>query len=79
MDTQNIYHGWYSKKQKKIIDNITYNDGKQHPISNIYLDKYGNEVEVTMVSQEKYHRANKYYLDDIEYKGLLTKWIRSIY
>ena len=81
--------GWYSQKQKDMepkdlyyYTNISSNQRltkSKCPRSNIYLDLNGNQVEVTMVSQDKNHGANTYYLDDIKYIGQVEKWVKSIY
>ena len=79
-------HGWFSQKQKEIKNDQIRLDILSEkpkpipiPISNIYLNNKGDEVEVTMVSSNKEHGANTYYLDDIEYIGLLSKWVRCVY
>ena len=38
----------------------------------------GKEVEVTCVSKSTFSPVNEKYFDDLEYKGKLEKFIRSV-
>ena len=45
-------------------------------LSNIYLSQEGKEVEITEVCQEKKEKFN---FEDMEYRGIVVKWTRSIF
>jgi len=45
-------------------------------LSNIYLSQEGKEVEITEVCQEKKEKFN---FEDMEYRGIVVKWIRTIF
>lgn len=59
-------HGYYSYIQAKYVK------------SHIYLDKNGNEVVVTEVCDNKKDGNITKYFDDNVYKGIVTKYVRSI-
>lgn len=82
--TTNIFHGWYSEKQKKANGNkkysiFSFNKNKNKPISHIYHNSKGEEIEVTFVSRDLNHGTNENIFDDIQYKGMFVKWVRNIY
>lgn len=58
-------HGWYSKKQ------FIHTAGE----SWVYTDKKGNNVLVTMVSEQPTHDTM---WDDVIYKGEVDKWVSYI-
>ena len=58
------YHGWYSE---------TYKNADQKYI--IYLNENGKEVVVTGVTISARPCNHN---DDIEYKGVMVKWVRSV-
>ena len=73
------YYAWFSKTQKmhKLSFPLsTFGSHKRQPLSNIYLNENNEKIEVTHISQS----ANpNIYFDDIEYRGIVVKWIRCIY
>ena len=75
-----ILHAWFSEKQKnqKINHNNRINE-RNKPVSNIYLNTSGKEIEITSVSETEDHGLNTDYFDDIKYLGTVTEWVRSIY
>ena len=76
-DSPFLKHAWFSEKAKySLYKNLQSDDNKKSPISHIYLDKDGNEVEVTTVGEQK---DFKYLWDDKVYIGIVTTWIRNIY
>lgn len=77
--TQDIYHAWFSQKQKEIVGRKSeYNDNfRKETTSNIYLSLNGIEVEVTEVSTELSNHSERF--SDSQYLGKVSKWIRSIY
>ena len=64
------YHGWFSQKQLDSMNNL----GKT--ASYIYLNENGEEIEVTSVSCSARPSMR---FDDIEYKGVMVKWVRTDY
>ena len=70
-----ILYGWFSYTQKKNNIQISYFNLKPRPISNIYLDINGKEVEVTEVKASKDISA----YEDAKCVGICIKWVRSIY
>ena len=69
------YHGWFSTEQAKIIAEANnFNDDKNNRPYKIYLNKDNEEVMVTCISLTKEHGC-KY--SDIEYRGIVTKFVRS--
>ena len=47
---------------------------KKNACSHIYLDETGEEVEVTCATKSA---TPVMYFKDIEYRGIVVKWIRS--
>lgn len=78
MTSEKLMYGWYSEKQKtmNIRYNLNYNTG--HPISNIYIDFKGNQVEITQVCSRK-NDFNINFFDDGRFVGLVVDWHKSIY
>ena len=82
MSKSNVYHAYFSQtsKNNRMYSRVKYSPDssyeKQHVISNIYLSPDGNEVEVTEVCREK---KEKYNFEDMEYRGIVVKWVRCIY
>ena len=77
-----IFHGWFSEKQKKAKGDNKHNlftNNKTNPISHIYHNSKGEEIEVTVVSKDLNHGANENVFDDMKYKGMLIKWVGNIY
>tara|TARA_B100001540_G_C15448347_1_gene479949 strand:- start:180 stop:416 length:237 start_codon:yes stop_codon:yes gene_type:complete len=75
-EKDNILHGWFSQTQKKYISQVTpLQSTEKTPISNIYLNIDGKEVEVTEVK----HSKDICVFEDAEYVGICIKWVRSIY
>ena len=80
--TNETLHGWYSEKQKKANgDNkYTFNSfNKTTPVSHIYINSKGEEIEVTLVSKNLNHGSNEKVFDDIKYRGKFIEWVRNIY
>jgi len=87
-DEKAQFHGWFSQKQKNSRTRNGYNPfgskinlyGKvgAPALSSIYLSVNGKEVEVTCVSKSTFSPVNEKYFDDLEYKGKLVKFIRSV-
>lgn len=75
-----ILHAWFSEKQKnqQINHNNRINE-RNKPVSNIYLNASGKEIEITSVSKTEDHGLNTDCFDDIKYLGTVTEWVRSIY
>ena len=69
-------YAWFSQKAK-IYNSMAkkYPLNKTPYISHIYLDTNGNEVEVTVVGDQK---DFKYIWDDKVYKGKVVKWLRNV-
>ena len=82
MSKSNVYHAYFSQtsKNNQVSSRVKYPPDssyeKQHVISNIYLSPEGNEVEVTEVCREK---KEKYNFEDMEYRGIVVKWVRCVY
>lgn len=75
-----ILHAWFSEKQKNQNINVNNRINKRNkPVSNIYLNASGKEIEITSVSETEDHGLNTDYFDDIKYLGTVTEWVRSIY
>jgi hypothetical protein len=75
-ETKQLYHGWYSQKQKDRKSDIIRSDNTMSvPISNIYKHVDGREVEITSVSSTKTPPN----FDDVKYVGQCTNWLRSVY
>ena len=63
-------HGWYSEKQKKVIQRQFDNcNRKNNQI--LYLNEKNEIVEVTEVSQSKKYSST---FDDVVYVGLLKSY-----
>ena len=80
MESPEIYHAWFSQKQKEIKEEKRYgnhNNQRRQTKSNIYLSLNGREVEVTEVSREMSNHSERF--SDSQYLGKVSKWIRSIY
>ena len=80
--TNEIFHCWYSEKQKKAKGDNKYNINsfnKTNPISHIYVNSKGEEIEVTVVSKTLNHGDNETVFDDMKYKGMVVKWVRNMY
>ena len=60
-------HGWFSTKQKKVIE--SNNEKKIKPI--FYLNMNDEKVEVTEVTQTKEYVSN---FDDVMYLGILKEY-----
>jgi hypothetical protein len=73
-----IKYGYYSEKQKNLRFNVTRSQRGRYPMSNIYLDPQGNEIEVTEVSKKTPEEFGKRF-DDVKYVGIVTKWVSSIF
>lgn len=76
--TKEIQYGYYSEKQKNLRFNVTRSQRGRYPMSNIYLDQQGNEIEVTEVSKKSPEELDSGW-DDIKYVGVVTKWVRGIF
>ena len=85
-ETKQLYHGWYSQKQKDRKDRtscVVYSkfsgeariNRTEQPISNIYKHVDGREVEITTVTLKKTPPN----FDDVKYVGQCTNWVRSVY
>ncbi len=64
-----MIHGWYSEKQKSIME-----DAKGNKTYLYYKDMIDNIVEVTMVSNTKEHKCK---FDDMVYLGELKEFYKS--
>tara|TARA_B100001769_G_C21797768_1_gene434531 strand:+ start:203 stop:457 length:255 start_codon:yes stop_codon:yes gene_type:complete len=73
-----IQYGYYSEKQKNLRFKNTGSQRGRYPMSNIYLDQQGNEIEITEVSKKSPEEFDKRF-DDVIYVGIVTKWVRSIF
>ena len=85
MSSQEIYHAFFSKKQKERTNKCVgkkklFKDyGKlKLPSSNIYLTTDGREVEITEVVKDA-DTYNKKTFTDFVYLGKVTKWVRFKY
>jgi len=78
-EVQTIFNGWFSQNSKDhaIKKNKMLMGGELRPISYIYLNTDGKEVEVTEVSTSKNISLSGW--KDHVYKGKFVKWIRSVY
>tara|TARA_Y100000996_G_C22299993_1_gene551732 strand:+ start:286 stop:603 length:318 start_codon:yes stop_codon:yes gene_type:complete len=72
------YHAWFSPTQKKCTLDIYKLSNNKSPLSSIYLDFDGNEVEVTYVSKN-INSINNTSWDDFKYVGKVKKWVRGIF
>ena len=87
-DENALFNGWFSQKQKNSRSAEGYNPfgskinlyGKvaAPALSSIYLSVYGKEIEVTCVSKLNKPPVNTTYFNDLEYRGKLVKFIRSV-
>ena len=90
MSSQEIYHAYFSQKQKE-LRNFIHNQSNAingilgicknniyKPHTNIYLTTDGNEVEVTQICKDP-NEYNKKEFTDFVYLGQVTKWLRVKY
>lgn len=63
-------HGWYSEKQKKVIERC-FEDNKRKTNRLLYVNEKDEVVEVTEVTQSKNYSST---FDDVIYLGQLKKW-----
>jgi len=63
-------HGWYSEKQKKVIERH-FEDNKRKTDRLLYVNEKDEVVEVTEVTQSKNYSST---FDDVVYLGPLKKW-----
>ena len=54
-----IQYGYYSEKQKNLRFKNTGSQRGRYPMSNIYLDQQGNEIEITEVSKKSPEEFDK--------------------
>jgi len=76
-----VYHAYFSQtaKNNKMNRKERFrSESFQNKVvlSNIYLSQEGKEVEITEVCQEKKEKFN---FEDMEYRGIVVKWIRTIF
>ena len=69
------WHAYFSQKQKDTNPGQNWKGVKQ-PISNIYLNENGEEVEITEVSTKV--KSSRLF-NDMIYRGIVVKWHYSIY
>ena len=77
-------YGWFSQQQ---LDNRLHSNdlwslrkdkrNRKYPKYNIYLTVDGREVDVTYVSKSNNKADFKF--DDIQFKGEVVKWVRSVF
>jgi len=67
------YHGWFSRKQ--LDQNRGIIEQKKSKALYIYLNENSEEIAVTSVSCSA--RPSMQF-DDIEYKGVMVKWVRTV-
>ena len=78
MASEKLLYGWYSEKQKSMNIRNNLDSNTRRPISNIYIDFKGNEVEITQVCPRK-NDFNIGFFDDGKFVGLVTEWHKSVY
>jgi len=79
MSSQEIFHAYFSQKQKEhIYMSMKKNFNVRKPHTNIYLTIDGTEVEVTEVCKEADSDYKKRFPDFV-YLGQVTKWVRAHY
>jgi len=76
--TKEIQYGYYSEKQKNQRCNAIRTQRGRYPISSVYLNSKGEEIEVTEVTKKSPEELDSGW-DDIIYVGVVTKWVRSIF
>ena len=80
MSKSNVYHAYFSQTAKNNRMNRKERSesfqNNRVVLSNIYLSQEGKEVEITEVCQEKKEKFN---FEDMEYRGIVVKWTRSIF
>jgi len=81
MSKSHIYHAYFSQTAKNNRMNHKERFSSESfqnkvVLSNIYLSQEGKEVEITEVCQEKKEKFN---FEDMEYRGIVVKWTRSIF
>ena len=82
MSKSNVYHAYFSQTAKNNRMNHKERfrsesfQNNRVVLSNIYLSQEGKEVEITEVCQEKKEKFN---FEDMEYRGIVVKWIRTIF
>jgi len=70
-------YGWYSEKQSLLMSRQSYYIENHKPIKyHVYETDKGKQVEVTEITSKYNPNPN---FDDVEYKGVLVKWIKNIY
>ena len=67
-------HGWFS--QKYIDMSLAPFGKKKSHVATIYLNENGEEIKITEVSTTARPSMR---FDDIEYKGVMVKYKRTIY
>ena len=72
------YYGWFSVTQKKMRNDVKDVHDTKRPISNIYRDFVGNEVEITCVSKYKEYDKNSP-ITDLKFVGRVKEWVRGVY
>ncbi len=82
MSKSNVYHAYFSQtaknnkmNRKERFRSESFQNNRV-VLSNIYLSQEGKEVEITEVCQEKKEKFN---FEDMEYRGIVVKWIRTIF
>ena len=75
-------YGFFSKEAKQ----ERYERDENMPVSCMYLGEYGGEIEITAVfaatsfkNLEDCIKNNDYNWKDVEYVGVVVKYLRSIY
>lgn len=81
MSKSNVRHAYFSQTAKNNRMNHKERFSSESfqnkvVLSNIYLSQEGKEVEITEVCQEKKEKFN---FEDMEYRGIVVKWIRTIF
>ena len=79
MSSEKKLYGWYSETQKEFAKNFRAIDQngkliKYKILKTIYLNQYGNEIEVTEVSDNMNHTPQ---YDDSIFIGKLGKFLRT--
>ena len=67
-------HAWYSKKMADYRINFYKSYNEIILPYFIYLDKDGNEIKATLITDIDLHRTN---WDDMEYLGRVFKFVRN--
>ena len=66
------YHGWFSQKQLDAKGEII----TQNKSKGLYIYLNENEEEIAVTSVTRSARPTMRF-DDIEYKGVMVKWVRN--